>query len=257
MGAVGPGGELCEGFKGQPEPFSPPWLPWPRSLGPKRYQAGGLPAPGAQGAACSRCGRNPFPLARCGLLNCEVVLELLSRALEDPSDSIRMVSVGQSLCVRGAAHTSGGTGRRDGGAEAPPSWGAPVPVLPAGLSHALLPAEIHVRHLLPHVLRPALPGPDLRHDSAAAAAAQPRQPRSRRQPSNKGDSREVPVSSTHGRGLSGTGLTVLGDTHLLGMVPCVSRRGGNCPPLPGAGSLGGVMLPPQEPGLSPERGHQA
>ncbi|NXI41690.1 AP4AT protein, partial [Galbula dea] len=31
----------------------------------------------------------------CGLLNCEVVLELLSRALEDPSDSVRM----RSLCA--------------------------------------------------------------------------------------------------------------------------------------------------------------
>ncbi|KAM6403308.1 AP-4 complex accessory subunit tepsin [Rhynochetos jubatus] len=31
----------------------------------------------------------------CGLLNCEVVLELLSRALEDPSDSIRM----RSMCA--------------------------------------------------------------------------------------------------------------------------------------------------------------
>ncbi|XP_030362292.1 AP-4 complex accessory subunit tepsin [Strigops habroptila] len=30
----------------------------------------------------------------CGLLNCEVVLELLSRALEDPSDSVRMRSMG-------------------------------------------------------------------------------------------------------------------------------------------------------------------
>lgn len=41
------------------------------------------------GAACvhKRC-----PCARCGLLNCEVVLELLSRALEDPSDNVRMVS---------------------------------------------------------------------------------------------------------------------------------------------------------------------
>ncbi|XP_040979827.1 AP-4 complex accessory subunit tepsin isoform X2 [Aquila chrysaetos chrysaetos] len=32
---------------------------------------------------------------RCGLLNCEVVLELLSRALEDPSDSVRM----RSMCA--------------------------------------------------------------------------------------------------------------------------------------------------------------
>ncbi|NWH68825.1 AP4AT protein, partial [Geococcyx californianus] len=32
-------------------------------------------------------------LKECGLLNCEVVLELLSRALEDPQDSVRMVSV--------------------------------------------------------------------------------------------------------------------------------------------------------------------
>ncbi|NXY80591.1 AP4AT protein, partial [Glareola pratincola] len=31
----------------------------------------------------------------CGLLNCEVVLELLSRALEDPSDSVRM----RSMCA--------------------------------------------------------------------------------------------------------------------------------------------------------------
>uniref|UniRef100_A0A8C6N7X5 AP-4 complex accessory subunit Tepsin VHS/ENTH-like domain-containing protein n=1 Tax=Melopsittacus undulatus TaxID=13146 RepID=A0A8C6N7X5_MELUD len=30
----------------------------------------------------------------CGLLNCEVVLELLSRALQDPSDSVRMRSMG-------------------------------------------------------------------------------------------------------------------------------------------------------------------
>uniref|UniRef100_A0A493TXD7 TEPSIN adaptor related protein complex 4 accessory protein n=1 Tax=Anas platyrhynchos platyrhynchos TaxID=8840 RepID=A0A493TXD7_ANAPP len=30
-------------------------------------------------------------LKECGLLNCEVVLELLSRALQDPSDSVRMV----------------------------------------------------------------------------------------------------------------------------------------------------------------------
>ncbi|XP_052543746.1 AP-4 complex accessory subunit tepsin isoform X2 [Tympanuchus pallidicinctus] len=30
---------------------------------------------------------------RCGLLNCEVVLELLSRALEDPSDNVRMRSM--------------------------------------------------------------------------------------------------------------------------------------------------------------------
>ncbi|NWX40062.1 AP4AT protein, partial [Steatornis caripensis] len=30
----------------------------------------------------------------CGLLNCEVVLELLSRALEDPSDSVRMRAMG-------------------------------------------------------------------------------------------------------------------------------------------------------------------
>ncbi|KAJ7425115.1 AP-4 complex accessory subunit tepsin [Willisornis vidua] len=30
---------------------------------------------------------------RCGLLNCEVVLELLGRALEDPSDSVRMRSM--------------------------------------------------------------------------------------------------------------------------------------------------------------------
>uniref|UniRef100_A0A8C8A387 TEPSIN adaptor related protein complex 4 accessory protein n=1 Tax=Otus sunia TaxID=257818 RepID=A0A8C8A387_9STRI len=37
----------------------------------------------------------PFPSARCGLLNCEVVLELLSRALEDPSDSVRM----RSMCA--------------------------------------------------------------------------------------------------------------------------------------------------------------
>ncbi|NXM03778.1 AP4AT protein, partial [Tyrannus savana] len=33
-------------------------------------------------------------LKECGLLNCEVVLELLGRALEDPSDSVRMVSTG-------------------------------------------------------------------------------------------------------------------------------------------------------------------
>ncbi|NWI59049.1 AP4AT protein, partial [Calyptomena viridis] len=33
-------------------------------------------------------------LKECGLLNCEVVLELLGRALEDPSDSVRMVSRG-------------------------------------------------------------------------------------------------------------------------------------------------------------------
>ncbi|NXP53804.1 AP4AT protein, partial [Heliornis fulica] len=33
-------------------------------------------------------------LKECGLLNCEVVLELLSRALEDPSDSVRMRSMG-------------------------------------------------------------------------------------------------------------------------------------------------------------------
>ncbi|KAF4797466.1 TEPSIN, adaptor related protein complex 4 accessory protein [Turdus rufiventris] len=32
---------------------------------------------------------------RCGLLNCEVVLELLGRALEDPSDSVRM----RSMCA--------------------------------------------------------------------------------------------------------------------------------------------------------------
>ncbi|XP_021270413.1 AP-4 complex accessory subunit tepsin [Numida meleagris] len=32
-------------------------------------------------------------LKECGLLNCEVVLELLSRALEDPSDSVRMRSM--------------------------------------------------------------------------------------------------------------------------------------------------------------------
>uniref|UniRef100_A0A493U4A8 TEPSIN adaptor related protein complex 4 accessory protein n=1 Tax=Anas platyrhynchos platyrhynchos TaxID=8840 RepID=A0A493U4A8_ANAPP len=32
---------------------------------------------------------------RCGLLNCEVVLELLSRALQDPSDSVRM----RSMCA--------------------------------------------------------------------------------------------------------------------------------------------------------------
>ncbi|XP_064378905.1 AP-4 complex accessory subunit tepsin isoform X2 [Dromaius novaehollandiae] len=32
---------------------------------------------------------------RCGLLNCEVVLELLSRALEDPSESVRM----RSMCA--------------------------------------------------------------------------------------------------------------------------------------------------------------
>ncbi|XP_074703467.1 AP-4 complex accessory subunit tepsin isoform X3 [Strix aluco] len=75
----------------------------------------------------------------CGLLNCEVVLELLSRALEDPSDSVRMVSA----------------------------------------------REVHVRHLLPHVLRPALPGPDLCRHTAAPAAAQPRQPRPCRQPSNQ------------------------------------------------------------------------
>ncbi|KAM4673065.1 AP-4 complex accessory subunit tepsin isoform 3-T3 [Amazona ochrocephala] len=30
-------------------------------------------------------------IKECGLLNCEVVLELLSRALEDPSDSVRMI----------------------------------------------------------------------------------------------------------------------------------------------------------------------
>ncbi|KAI1232504.1 AP-4 complex accessory subunit tepsin, partial [Lamprotornis superbus] len=35
-------------------------------------------------------------LKECGLLNCEVVLELLGRALEDPSDSVRMVSTGGS-----------------------------------------------------------------------------------------------------------------------------------------------------------------
>ncbi|NWS23791.1 AP4AT protein, partial [Polioptila caerulea] len=34
-------------------------------------------------------------LKECGLLNCEVVLELLSRALEDPSDSVRM----RSMCA--------------------------------------------------------------------------------------------------------------------------------------------------------------
>ncbi|NXU41845.1 AP4AT protein, partial [Drymodes brunneopygia] len=34
-------------------------------------------------------------LKECGLLNCEVVLELLGRALEDPSDSVRM----RSLCA--------------------------------------------------------------------------------------------------------------------------------------------------------------
>uniref|UniRef100_A0A672UR10 TEPSIN adaptor related protein complex 4 accessory protein n=1 Tax=Strigops habroptila TaxID=2489341 RepID=A0A672UR10_STRHB len=39
----------------------------------------------------------------CGLLNCEVVLELLSRALEDPSDSVRMVSVARPRGVPGAA----------------------------------------------------------------------------------------------------------------------------------------------------------
>ncbi|NXK72703.1 AP4AT protein, partial [Amazona guildingii] len=33
-------------------------------------------------------------IKECGLLNCEVVLELLSRALEDPSDSVRMRSMG-------------------------------------------------------------------------------------------------------------------------------------------------------------------
>ncbi|XP_023802745.1 AP-4 complex accessory subunit tepsin, partial [Cyanistes caeruleus] len=32
-------------------------------------------------------------LKECGLLNCEVVLELLGRALEDPSDSVRMRSM--------------------------------------------------------------------------------------------------------------------------------------------------------------------
>uniref|UniRef100_A0A8B9QWG0 TEPSIN adaptor related protein complex 4 accessory protein n=1 Tax=Anas platyrhynchos TaxID=8839 RepID=A0A8B9QWG0_ANAPL len=34
-------------------------------------------------------------LKECGLLNCEVVLELLSRALQDPSDSVRM----RSMCA--------------------------------------------------------------------------------------------------------------------------------------------------------------
>ncbi|XP_051491133.1 LOW QUALITY PROTEIN: AP-4 complex accessory subunit tepsin [Apus apus] len=33
-------------------------------------------------------------IKECGLLNCEVVLELLSRALQDPSDSVRMRSMG-------------------------------------------------------------------------------------------------------------------------------------------------------------------
>lgn len=56
-------------------------------------------ASGAVGSACGQRGCNPFLLARCGLLNCEVVLELLSRALEDPSDSVRMVSMGQSRCA--------------------------------------------------------------------------------------------------------------------------------------------------------------
>lgn len=74
----------------------PPRLPWPGSL------LGGTGAhcrlaAGAVGA--SRCqpwrGPDPPPCARCGLLNCEVVLELLGRALEDPSDSVRMVSAAE------------------------------------------------------------------------------------------------------------------------------------------------------------------
>ncbi|NXB73693.1 AP4AT protein, partial [Donacobius atricapilla] len=40
-------------------------------------------------------------LKECGLLNCEVVLELLGRALEDPSDSVRMVSAGGSTARAG------------------------------------------------------------------------------------------------------------------------------------------------------------
>uniref|UniRef100_A0A8C4J2W9 AP-4 complex accessory subunit Tepsin n=1 Tax=Dromaius novaehollandiae TaxID=8790 RepID=A0A8C4J2W9_DRONO len=47
------------------------------------------------------------------------------------------------------------------------------------------PHAVHVRHLLPHVLRPALSGSDLRSDSTAPAAAQPRQPRPRGQPSDE------------------------------------------------------------------------
>ncbi|XP_065549794.1 AP-4 complex accessory subunit tepsin isoform X2 [Lathamus discolor] len=45
----------------------------------------------------SHCGASrelSHAAERCGLLNCEVVLELLSRALQDPSDSVRMRSMG-------------------------------------------------------------------------------------------------------------------------------------------------------------------
>lgn len=101
------------------------------------------------------------------------------------------------------------------------------------------PTEVHVCHLCPRLLRPALPRADLCRDPAAPAAPQPRQPWACGQPSNKGDSGDVPVPSSQGRG-----HTALGNGSAY--IP----EGWVWLPFPGAGSLGRVMLP-----LSLGRGH--
>lgn len=156
----------------------------------------------------SRCSHNPCPMARCGLLNCEVVLELLSRALQDPSDTVRMVSTARPRCV--------------------PALPVGCPVLPTPAQPRSPPAEVHGCHLLPHVLGPALPGPDLRRDAAAAAAAQPGQPRPCRQPSNKGDSWGVPMAPPQGS-FQGLAFPSLEWFHVcpraVGIVPLAQEQG--------------------------------
>lgn len=151
------------------------------------------------GAACVR---NRCLCARCGLLNCEVVLELLSRALEDPSDNVRMVSAHRAaagLHLPWGAAGSGGTGE------------AALPSVEILLS-SRLPTAVHERHFIPHVLRPAGSGPDLCRDTTATAAAQPRQPQPCGQPSNQGDSRDIPMTPPQLAALSGLVTLSLGGT---------------------------------------------
>lgn len=93
------------------------------------------------------CVHNCCLCARCGLLNCEVVLELLSRALEDPSDNVRMVSACRAAA---GSHLPWGAAGSAGAGEA--ALLSLEIVVPAALLSSHLPTAIHERHLIPHVL---------------------------------------------------------------------------------------------------------
>ncbi|OXB81050.1 UNVERIFIED_CONTAM: hypothetical protein H355_004980 [Colinus virginianus] len=102
-------------------------------------------------------------LKECGLLNCEVVLELLSRALEDPSDSVRMRSmsaISSLMCSDLLALDQIFAGTRQHLQQL--SQGSPGPVanratkVTAGTSPGLLPCLWCSRGLLPCPFGPPL-----------------------------------------------------------------------------------------------------